>query len=278
MVLIAIVVIAVGASSRLGGMRLAGVPVASAGLGAPAVGECLAVVTGPVSVGLPMDSIVVTSVGNEGVRFADCADPHLGEVVAVRTSLEAPFQATTNEGWCAAVATGHRSQVLPPVGDAVRHQWKPAADARIMLVLSALPGPKAFRWAACALVSPRLELYRGLFLGSLTDGPVPAPFGVCLSTGGAVEVSCDTAHRVQVFGTRTTPTTPTVDESCRGLIAAITGMPDITAGGKLEPVVFGLTGPDKLTPTTTCRLSVVGNHALSGTLVGVGDGPLPWIS
>ena len=148
-----------------------------------------------------------------------------------------------------------------------------------MLILSALPGALAFKWAACALTSPDFEPYRGPLVRSLTGGPPPAPFGLCLPTDdSSVAVSCGAAHRAQEFGTTTTPATPETMESCRELIAGMTGMPDITAGGLLQPIVFAPTVAAASPPTTSCRLAVVGQRILAGTLAGVGNGPLPWIS
>ena len=118
-VLLAVVVITAVAASRVAGVRVAGAGAVPVGLGAPVVAACLAAVTGPVSVGLPTESMVVTSVGEKGVRFADCADPHLGEVIAVRSDLTTTFSASTNEKWCRDAATGYRPLAISQVGDAV---------------------------------------------------------------------------------------------------------------------------------------------------------------
>lgn len=276
-VLLAIVLVAAVAGSRLGGLRVAGVASPIPGFGAPAVGECVAAVSGPVSVGLPMGSIRVTTVGETGTRFSDCLDAHIGEVVAFRSVTESPAETLTNDRWCGRVATEYQSQALRRAGYASGDQWTPIEGPRFMLIVSALPGVQAYRWAACALTSPGFETYAGSFVRSVPDGQAPAPFGVCRLTEDAMSwASCSHPHRVQEFGTASTPPTPDTGRSCMKLIAAMTTMPDITAGGLLLPEVVQSTDSQEGT-TFSCRLSVLGGRSLGGTLVGLGNGELPWV-
>jgi len=78
-------------------------------------------------------------------------------------------------------------------------------------------------------------------------------------------------------------------ETCRSLVARMTGMSDITAGARLLlEVVGGSTdggGGETAAGTrnprhssagsASCRLSVIGEARLVATLIGVGDDALP---
>jgi hypothetical protein len=276
-VLLAIVLIAAVAGSLLGGVRVAGIAGPLPGLGAPTVGECVAAVSGPVSVGLPMGSIRVTTVGETSARFSDCLDAHIGEVVALRSVTESLAETLTNDRWCGLVATEYQSQTLRRAGYASDDHWTPIDGPRFMLIVSALPGAQAYKWAACAVTSPGFETYNGSFVRSLPDGQAPAPFGVCRLTEGTMTwASCSQPHRVQEFATTSTPPTPDTGRSCMKLISSMTAMSDITADGLLRPEVVQNTDNGEGT-TSSCRLSVLGDRPLGGTLIGLGNGALPWV-
>jgi hypothetical protein len=155
--------------------------------------------------------------------------------------------------------------------------------------------PAESPWAACAVVSPELEAYRGSYLASFAQGPSPAPFGLCRPNDADRWVSCVAPHRTQVFGTVTGQRASAAADSasCRGLIAGMTGMADISAAGALRLDVDGEAPPaggkslggaadGSVNPVTagptgdaSCRLSVVGDGELVGTLIGIGQGRLP---
>ena len=74
--------------------------------------------------------------------------------------------------------------------------------------------------------------------------------------------------------------------ACGELIKAMTGMPDVNAGGLMKVQVVGGNaeagggdfGDADLDPDSTfgrCRLIVVGPHQLTGTLLGIGANELP---
>lgn len=275
--LLAGVLIAAVAGSRLGGARVAGIASPLPGLGAPVVGDCVAAVKGPVSVGFPKGSISVTTVGETSVRFSDCSDSHIGEVLAVQTVNDNPSDTLVNDRWCGVVATEYQSQALRRADYASGDHWTPVDEPRFMLIISALPGAHAYKWAACTLTSPGFETYGGSFVRSAAHGRVPAPFGVCRLTENTMAwASCSVPHRVQEFGTTSTPPTPDAGRSCIGLITAVTGMPDITAGGLLRPEVVRNTASSN-EARLSCTLSVLGDRYLGSTLVGLGNGAVPWV-
>ena len=101
--------------ARMGGVRIAGTAVAVPGAGVPSAGDCLSNITGPLgpagSRSLPPSSSV-TTVGQTEVSFSDCAEQHVGEIVAFRMT---PAGATgsvvdrSDSRWCRDVAQGYRT-------------------------------------------------------------------------------------------------------------------------------------------------------------------------
>src|SRR5664279_3973697 len=87
--LVVVVLLLALVGARLSGIRVAGTPYAPIRSSAPAVVDCIGLVTGVVAEGRPVTSFTVNSVGINEVRFSDCSLPHLGEVVAFRL-LTAP--------------------------------------------------------------------------------------------------------------------------------------------------------------------------------------------
>jgi len=83
----------------------------------------------------------------------------------------------------------------------------------------------------------------GQFLWNVPDGWQQGRgqhlFAVCIDElGGGLPTGCQEPHRYEIFGTLgetvTTPAQPDLQVSCAEVIAAATGMPDITAGGALS--------------------------------------------
>ncbi len=290
--------------TKAGGIRVAGIAALPPGLDAPKVGDCLGSVSAPMSAGsaAPSAAVSIDVIGETAVTFADCASEHLGEVVAFRrTPADAAGSGSATGGsdgeWCQRVALDYRSYSMYRLRDDAIGSWVPSTGQRFVAILSTPSSdPAESPWAACAVVSPELEAYRGSYLASFAQGPSPAPFGLCRPDDhGERWVSCVTPHRTQVFGTITGQAVSTAanSSSCRGLIAGMTGMADISAGGALRLIVAdevppaGGTFPDgaadgSVNPATagptgeaSCRLSVVGDAELVGTLIGVGQGRLP---
>jgi hypothetical protein len=302
--------------AKAGGLRVAGIAALPPGLDAPTVGDCLSSVSGPIA-GAPPSTTSIDSVGQTAVTFGDCARDHLGEVVAFRrqpgrstdTAGVASIDPADSNGasaesdgeWCQRISFDYRSSASYLLRNASAGLWVPATGQRFVAILSAPSvDPARQRWAACAVVAPELETYHGLYVSSLAQGITPAPFGLCRSGDAADHwVSCITPHRTQVFGTAAGgPALPASQENsaCHGLIEAMTGMADVSAGGALRvdvasggsgqagagsaAVAAGASNTDNpgtgdLTRDASCRLSVVGEGELVGTLIGVGQGRLP---
>jgi hypothetical protein len=284
--------------TKAGGIRVAGIPALPPGLDAPKVGDCLGSVSAAMSAGsaAPSAAVSIDVIGETAVTFADCAGQHLGEVVAFRrtpANTDAADSGSATGGsdgeWCQRVALDYRSYSMYRLRDDAIGSWVPSTGQRFVAILSTPSSdPAESPWAACGVVSPELEAYRGSYLASFAQGPSPAPFGLCRPDDHADRwVSCVTPHRTQVFGTVTGQAASTAanSSSCRGLIVGMTGMTDISAGGALRLIVAeetppaGGTSPDGAVNGSvgdaSCRLSVVGDGELVGTLIGIGQGRLP---
>lgn len=268
----------------------------------------------PLVAPVPPSPVSIASVGETSVRFADCAAAHVGEVVAYRAvpaadSAEAAdvgsgptvaptppssavdssalvataaASAVSDGEWCQGVAADYREHSVARFRDGVDAAWVPSTGQRFAVILSApTPDPGAPRWAACAFLSPGLEPYLGSYVRSLANLPAPAPFGMCRSSEDSW-VSCAAPHRVQEFGTaaRIDSSSPEALAGCRSLIEQMTRMKDVTAGGGLRVEIAGGKGgagpgATRSAAVASCRLVVVADEYLVGTLVGIGDRPLP---
>lgn len=173
--LLIVVVVGVVAGARLGRERIAGQSTAAPRLGAPGAGDCVAEILGPVSVGLPVGPITVTTVAATNIVFSDCSQEHRGEVIAYR-SISSTGEIESNDNWCANLAVLYRRPSILLTTDP-RFDWKPTTINRFMVILGGQSGERAAKWAACVVTSPGFEPYLGSYVRSLFGGPSPAPFG-----------------------------------------------------------------------------------------------------
>ena len=267
-----VLIVALGLPSvvRWNNRPIVGAAVVARTVVVPGVGDCVGALTGPTPPLLPLVFGISAAVVDETATvFSTCVGTHVGEVVAFRREVPGASDHARSSAagkWCTDVAAGYREHLRWQVAPVAAGVWSPAVVQRYLAVLSA-PGPD--RWAVCAVLAPGLEWYRGSYLRSMADAPAPAPFGSCRS--GELpdrRVSCETPHGQQVFGTVMAGATPTM-QSCRDLVARLTAMADPTGGGRLE------VGLADLGSVATCRVRVVGPQRLTGTLLGLGDAPLP---
>jgi hypothetical protein len=242
----------------------------------------------------PALSAPAPTVDETSVRFSDCTGEHVGEVVGYRrmpTQSGGPagraaalagtaVSGSSDSQWCGQVAVDYQGNAIFRYRDAAAGLWVPSTGQRFVTILGTPTGDVLqTRWAACAVVSPNLEAYSGLYMGSLAGGAAPAPFGTCRSDVDDAGVSCDDPHRSQVFGVAAAPGTPTRDAvaACRSLISLMTRMDDVTAGGRTVTEVVGGLTKESGEPIgyASCRLAIVGDAHLVGTLIGIADRPLP---
>lgn len=289
--LVLAVVLSVPIAARRDGRPIAGTAVTARTVVVPAVGDCVAALTGPSAPGGPADPGTateggvddgsglasagadddVTVVDGSAVVFGRCAGTHVGEVAAFRRDPAGtdpaghpPGRTRAAATWCGEVARSYREHLRWQVA-AAAGAWAPVEVQRFLAVVGP---PAAGGWVVCAVLAPGLELYRGSYLDSLADRAAPAPFGFCRSAGAPDRrVSCQDAHDEQVFGIARAGTTPTPD-SCRALVERLTAMRDPTGDGRLAVGVDG-------SGSGACRVRVIGSQQLTATLLGRGDAPLP---
>ena len=282
--------------ARIGGVRIAGSAIAVPGAGAPRVGDCVREISGPVTIpssGAPPPTGSVGIVGESSVSFSRCAEQHVGEVVAFRMTPGSTAAGAANSDWCSEVARGYQSSSVWRIYGPPGELWNPVSNHEFIAILSASPD---YPWEACAVLAPGMELYSGSYVASLPGllAP-PAPFGSCRSVSEASDtwISCTSPHRVQEFGVAVEAGMSSRDAvaACRELIQAVTGLPDVNAGGLLKIQVVGgsspagggdfggadLGGADAIESAEfgRCRLIATGPTQLIGTLIGIGTGKLP---
>jgi hypothetical protein len=125
---------------------------------------------------------------------------------------------------------------------------------------------------------------RGERSGAATDA-----FGSCRVIGDTVAEPyspCEEPHDSEVFGYVSVDPAdiPELLASCRELISAATGLPDVTGGGRLSLWVetggsFGdqLQRPSDLGVSQgRCTLTTKHGARLEASLIGIGTRPLPW--
>ena len=297
---VALLVVTVSAALVIGsldGARVAGTATMTRGVTAPAVGDCLvslsdtSVAAG--AVGRPA-SQPVTGVSEDRVRFGVCSSTsRIGEVVGYQRYPRQSSNIEADIAWCQRISDDHRTLENDRYREVVAGLWKPSTGRRFLMLHSRPHAdPWEPSWAACVLVAPNVEQYSGSSVRSLAEAPAPAPFGLCLAgTANERWVSCADRHRTQEFGegTGAPMTVREAVHSCRSLVARMTGMPDITAGGRLLLEVVGgsadgaggetadgtLNPRHSSTGSASCRLSMIGEARLVASLIGVGDDALP---
>jgi len=169
-----------------------------------------------------------------------------------------------------------RGEVAMPTPAAV------AAGQRWTVCYSTTFSGSAERPTAIAGSHPEADLgvcYRDT---ATADPSTEIPAEYDSSAGRSQELtSCDLPHTAQYVGYASTGagglTVADFIAACRGYLILVTGMSDPTAGGQLridadsgDRQALGYGGGQ-------CGVRVgEKSHTLSGSLIGIGDGPLPW--
>lgn len=143
-------------------------------------------------------------------------------------------------------------------------------------------------WSACVASAPGLTRHRGTIAAAYRGGHLPNEFGTCWDardvTTAMHSVVCGDSHVAELvsMGTvhdRSATTDADIRDSCVGLAAKVIGRTDPTAGGQLVVRVSPDSGDTNL--YTGASLDIVcylmpRDHSLTGTLVGLGDRPIPF--
>ncbi len=157
--------------------------------------------------------------------------------------------------------------------------WQPDFSVRGQLIGANVLQRAAGRdWSACIVRPDNLGIYLGSVHDALDTGTSPSAYGDCSpDTNLSIlsVVSCSDPHTTERLGTALVPagsiSAAALSASCRAFAGRMLRTNDPTRGGVLDVVV----GTDDL---TTCAVVLKGSGQLVGSLIGIGDRPLPLIT
>ncbi|WP_420120490.1 hypothetical protein [Nakamurella sp.] len=296
--LVLLTVVGATVLSSVAGRGLAGTPVAAPLPDPPAVGDCLlgptvgtAAATGPAAIadGRP-----------EPPTFGPCdpagIDPvagPVGEVVAVRPMTGPDRTAGPAEAGCRPAALAYAG--LRPRGDTFAVpgspaddpiQWRYSVDVQTTWITQLPAHPGAGSWAACIARPGAAGSGPGRLADAFAGGALPGGYGTCWQSAelsAAVQVvDCREPHVAELIALGraigTGPVEPDlVRQSCLDQAALVLRRADPTAGGALSIRVDPERPPGggaALSPA--CFVTAADGRVLVGSLVGIGDGPLPF--
>jgi hypothetical protein len=225
-----------------------------------------------------------------------CASQNVGEIVFVARNVRSFPQKTENTlsqpatlacepliraylGWPAASFDGD---------DGAGTRWRPWGALTYGLVGPDLQQYFAGqRWLSC-VAFPKFSPFRGSLAGSVRSGRAVDSYATCLISSSNPDVSaqsCSGAHQTEIFGWTSVSSPPgDLVSECADLVSRVTGMVEPTANGLLQIQVRRADGGMTLSDSgsrmagdrLSCAVAVAGQWALTGSLIGIGDRPLPW--
>lgn len=300
LLVIGAVLVAVPVVGRLLGPGEPGTAVAEPPPGTPAIGDCI---TGRESAVLPFWMRTVDTVVPPA-EAAPCGGARFAEVVLVFPDPSEATRGYAIDPLVQQCSDAGLAYVGLPVVDLTGPPpvWS-VSSAPIPL----LAGPDARQaaagqhWLAC-LAAPGWQVlepptvdedaaYEGTLRDSIPSGTHRDLFGVCVlgDTLFGTSGPCSMPHDVEVlgYGFADVPLDDrqAVEDSCRAHLEVVTGLADVTAGGVLEPRVVaaspdgfpaGADEPIAVGSGMECQLVTTGTRLLRGSLLGLGDDPIPW--
>ncbi|MTD15228.1 hypothetical protein GIS00_14895 [Nakamurella sp. YIM 132087] len=282
--------------ARLAAPDVTGSPVAAPFPDPPVVGQCLLQDARAGTVELPPEA------------YGDCGTAHFGEVLRVyEDGAQVPrvaFGASSrpDDEACDPALRGYVAiGQLSPGNDRGNYRtsgyepWWPLLPGDFALI-----GPDTLarnagqHWMACVVLPRAGGPYAGTVAGVYDGGTMPAAYGTCPSDSviGVRTVPCDGPHRFELFAT--TGLTYHLDDaeqlhrSCAAFVGTASGATVPTADGRLTVsvgvVVYDKAGyrhpgrPEDVGESpgqAYCGVAAEQGAELTGTLVGLGDAPLP---
>jgi hypothetical protein len=270
---------------------VAGSPQALSAPEPPAVGDCV------------LDPVNPSSWENgpyvyPKLQFTVCDGFRFGEVAAVLTNPEG----ATGTGHSGSVSDPHETCMIEGesyVGGVPQFQyWSPRIYS-FSAPFSPSPLQQAVgqHWLACAMFIPANDAqtavvnYDGSLRDALFTGNEREVLGFCGSgrdwTTGYVPV-CSSPHEFQVLASGIVGggdiSSDELQRTCVQVAQRLTALPDVTAAGALAVEVRSIehTGASfdsahgPVEATLGCGIDTVGSRRLAGSLVALGDLPIPW--
>jgi len=187
-------------------------------------------------------------------------------------------------------ATAPDATAPDATADPVR--WSPSVNLRYRWVQpEPLQRAAGRTWLACVVTPSRPVLYSGSVAAAFSTGTLPNPFGLCWAGAtvrvGMGVVDCSLPHSSELLSVGrveepTRWTSSQVRAACARVATAFIGRSDPTAGGALD---IPVTPPDldrrvfwDAPLDLTCYLTASGGRQLDGTVVSLGDRPIPFVS
>jgi len=149
-------------------------------------------------------------------------------------------------------------------------------------------------WAACVATPGVSGFYRGRVANSYRGGRLPDLYGTCWDrstpSAGMDAVDCGESHAAELISVGDVPdraatTSAAINADCLRLAADVMGRADPTAGGGLQVKVAPDLPDAPAAPSSPVAeprgLNVVcfvtaGERSLTGSLVGIGENPIPY--
>lgn len=300
--------------SHLSPKAVRGTAVAVPVAGAPAVGDC---VLDPGSSPWILQDATPAPTSNISLPYptlqiGSCVATRYGEVVAIIADPARPVVTTNADGSGSIVdpnmetcqPAALRYIGLPVSGRGYQADfftfWNPTA------ALGAAGSAPSVRqraagqhWLACVtypqpgshgMIDPPAS-YESSLRGAMLTGAHRDELGTCLLVADPVQnqnIDCTELHQGELFGYAYTGerhvSRAELERTCRQVIAQLTRLPDITAGGDLT--VQLLVFDSNRAPVTAaqepanafafCGLNTTGSRQLRASLLARGRGPLPW--
>ncbi|WP_157970728.1 hypothetical protein [Nakamurella deserti] len=288
-VLLCVAVLAIAALGRLQNPpRLAGTAAAEPPAPPPSVGDCL--------LALPVDDgWYEPGVLPPPLQLGDCTEPHFGEVYTV-----VPYDTADDGPSC----WGDDSAVPDPLSylgqpPTPAGSWFPTLNFFVVL-----GGPDERQrdtgqaWVACVIALSTYADSRPFtapLAGAYAAGTLPVQFAVCQDGADLTRsssVPCDRPHIGEDFAqiqlTGPGPDADTLTAGCTELVARMAGT-DPAGWESLEVRVVAYllpdgSGPDVVVPPlrtgqnghATCGVVATDGRRLAGSLLALGDAPVPW--
>ncbi len=274
--------------------RVAGTAQAMSAPGPPSVGDCVPDPVDPTT--WPTNPYVYPQ-----LRFEACDQFRFGEVIAVLDDPAEPSVA--NQGGASGPVHDPNPEACLEKSDSYDggvtqfRYWSPRIFA-FAAPISPSPLQQAVgqHWVACAMFIPAIgqtdvRHYQGTLRNAFFTGNQRDVLGFCGAgrdwTKGYVS-ACSLPHEFQVLASGIVGggdvSRDELRRTCVQVAERLTALPDVTAAGALAVEVRSIenTGAsfasdgEQVEAKLGCGISTVGTRQLAGSLVALGDHPIPW--
>lgn len=296
-VVLVLALLAVVVVPSISGRRVTGAPVALRFADPPKVGDC----PQPLPPGSVYNNGSTPEVSAAAITFGPCSGPIGGEVVGVwptAAAAKADQSGSRRGGPCYRQAADFAGlqpfgRTTDAFGDALDGSvyWKPTIGFDpINVVPAPLAAAGGQTWVACLVIPTKQPSYFGTLRNAYVSGRLPDAFGLCWDgddlDNAVTLLRCDQPHPAELLATgwipdRSSTNTDEIDGSCRTVAGRIMRTADPTRQGAISIVADLVRRDGAQTPdaplAVNCFATAVLPQQLSGTVIGLADGPLPLV-